>query len=420
MVLVNQHSEILHNHAEALKTLLSQTLFLRNQKDTVTHALNTHFIHESIESIMAHKLSLHFVHYTDMSRVVRMVIKAMNLTTNNFNNSIPRVELITRLLVRQQIDFAPLPVGTASENGVLIGKIIFTSYFAAPTPDQDPFSIYEVVPIPFNQQKGRVQLARMPAYLGIEPKSQQFIRWSKDEAATCDFEIMPSCRETPVRRKEKEDDCIYQILTDMKLENCRTEAFPEKLFIRRVGQHWAISTYNSSNCHEIPNEQVDEHMLIDNVQVTISEVALITVNEEKALACDQLIIPRAPTKIDTPINLIHNESIYTSYNALINLKEMLDNETHWEKLPYIPSDMQAVIEFISNTPKPATNNGFKIWVEHPISLTMIITIVETLILGTTAFLFYMRVNRRRGGIENQIVVAMPMKNSEYKKSTEKM
>ena len=70
--------------------------------------------------------------------------------------------------------------------------------------------------------------------------------------------------------------------------------------------------------------------------------------------------------------------------------------------------MQAVIEFISKTPKPATVNDFKIWSEHPISFTMIM-IVGTLILVIIVIVFYMRRKRRQGGIENQIVVAMPMR-----------
>lgn len=406
MALVNQHSEILHNHAEALKTILSQTLFLRNQLDTVTHALNTHFIHESIENIMANKLNLHFIHHTDMSRVVSMVTQAMNLTTDEFNSSIPMVEIVTRLLVRQQIDFAPTTVRAASDDGVLIGKMIFTSYFAAPAQEQDPFSIYEVVPIPFNQGKRRVQLARMPAYLGLEPKSQQFIRWSKEEATTCDFEVMPACRETPVRRKEAEDDCIYQILTDTELKNCRTESFPETVFIRRVGQHWAISTTNISKCHAIPNERVDEHMVVDNEEITIPEIALITANDEKSLACDRFIIPKAPAAIDTPINLIYNESIKSSYKELINLQEILANETHWVKLPYITSDMQAVIDFISNTPKPVKTHDLRIWSEHPISFTMIM-IVGALVLVITVLIFFMCGRKKKGEANNQIVIAMP-------------
>ena len=299
-----------------------------------------------------------------------------------------------------------MTVRAAADNGVLIGKMIFTSYFAAPTQDQNPFSIYEVVPIPFNQEKRRVQLARMPAYLGIEPISQQFIRWSKEEATTCNFEVMPSCRETPVRRREQEDDCIYQILTDTKLQNCRTESFPEKVFIRPVGQNWAISTYESSKCHAIPNEQVDEHVLVDNEQVIIPEIALITVNEEKALACDRFIIPQAPIKIDTPINLIYNESIHPSYEKLINLKEIVDNETHWEKLPYIPSDMQAIINFISSTPKPASIKDIKIWGDHLISwITSVV--IGSLILVVIILVFVIFHKKKPQGATNNITISMP-------------
>ncbi len=98
----------------------------------------------------------------------------MNLSISEFNTSIPMVEVITRLLVRQQIDFVPRATKSASENAALIGRMMFTSYFAAPERDQAPFSIYELVAIQFNQGKRRVRLARMPAYLGIESKSQQF------------------------------------------------------------------------------------------------------------------------------------------------------------------------------------------------------------------------------------------------------
>jgi hypothetical protein len=328
----------------------------------------------------------------------------MNLTIDEFNSSIPMVEIITRLLVRQQIDFAPMTVRGASENGVLIGKMIFTSYFAAPARDQAPFSIYELVPIPFNKGKRRVKLAKMPAYLGIESKSQQFIRWSKEEAATCEFEVMPSCRESPVRRKEFEDDCIYQILTDSTLNDCRIESFPDKVFIRRVGQHWAISTYNSSKCHAVTSENLDEHILIDNEEVTLPEIALITTNDEKSLACDRFIIPKAPTKVGTPINLIYNESVSPSYKALINLQEVLDNETHWVKLPYITSDMQAVIDFISNTPKPVATNDFRIWRDHPISFT-IIAIIGALISLIIVLIFYIYKTKKTTG--TNITIAMP-------------
>ena len=160
-----------------------------------------------------------------------------------------------------------------------------------------------------------------------------------------------------------------------------------------MGQHWAISTYVGSKCHTIPNEQVDEHVLVDNEQIIIPEIALIAVNEEKALACDRFIIPQARTKIDTSINLIYNESIHPSYDALINLKEILDNEPHWEKLPYIPSDMQAIIDFISSAPKPASIKDIQIWRDHPISW-IAVAFIGSLVLVIIVLLFSVFAKKR--------------------------
>jgi len=160
LAMVNEHSYILRNHEDALRTIMSQTVFLSTRLASFVHAVETHFIH--------HK---------DVPKVVEKVSQAINMSVDESNSSISMVELITRLLVRQQIDFVQTKTAESTENGHLIGKLVFSSFFAAPTQDQAPFSIYELVPIPFNQGKRRVRLAQMSAYLGIEPKSQQFIHW---------------------------------------------------------------------------------------------------------------------------------------------------------------------------------------------------------------------------------------------------
>ena len=72
---------------------------------------------------------------------------------------------------------------------------------------------------------------------------------------------MPSCRETPVRRKESQDDCLYQILTDSKLNDCRTELHPDAIFIRRAGQHWTVSNIKANKCHSLTTSNLDEHFM---------------------------------------------------------------------------------------------------------------------------------------------------------------
>ena len=293
-------------------------------------------------------------------------------------------------------------------DGGIIGKMIFTSYFAAPERNQAPFSIYQVVPIPFNQGTRRVQLAQMPAYLGIEPRSQQFIRWTKEEATSCDFEIMPSCRESPVRRREAEDECICQILTDSPLNDCRTELFPDKVFIRRVGQHWAISTYNGSKCHSVTDEVSDQPVVIDNQEVILPELVLITAERENPLACDQFILPRTPAKLGKPMTLIYHDPIDSNKNNLVNLQRALANDTQWAKLPYIPSDMQLIIDFISSIPKPIDTRHFREWGTHPISITTM-AIVGSLISVIIIFVLYIYCVKKKGTsvTTNNIMLSMP-------------
>ena len=178
MHIVKQHSKILRQHAEALRTIVSETIFLKSKLDNITHSLETHFLHESIEQILSNKLNLQFIHHRDLFTVVKIVSQAMTLSVDELNSSILMLEIIERLLIRQQVDFAIVPGGGSSGNDGLIGNLIITPYFAAPSPSQVPLSIYEllVVPIPFNHDTRRMQLAKMPMYVGIEPVSQQFIR----------------------------------------------------------------------------------------------------------------------------------------------------------------------------------------------------------------------------------------------------
>ncbi|CAF4681180.1 unnamed protein product, partial [Rotaria sp. Silwood2] len=112
------------------------------------------------------------------------------------------VDLVTRPLVRQEISFIPTTQLRASTYGGIIAELVFTSYFAASNYDEKPFFIYEPIPIPFNHAHKRVRLAQMPAYIEIHPDSRQFVRWSREEAESCCFEVMISCRITPAIQKD--------------------------------------------------------------------------------------------------------------------------------------------------------------------------------------------------------------------------
>jgi hypothetical protein len=73
------------------------------------------------------------------------------------------------------------------------------------------------------------------------------------------------------------------------------------------------------------------------------------------------------------------------------------------KLPYIPQDMQAIIDFIRNTPKPITISYFQRRRDHPISFVTITILVMIMALGIV-LLYYIRTKKTAG---TNITITMP-------------
>ena len=131
MQLVNKHSDTIRNHDEAIRRFGAVSLFINNKLNTFMHTVESHFLHTSIEDILRGKLNLHFIHHNDISKVIELIIQATNISfEENNSSSISMVDLVTRLLVRQEISFIPTIGLKASPYGVIIGKLLFTSFFA--------------------------------------------------------------------------------------------------------------------------------------------------------------------------------------------------------------------------------------------------------------------------------------------------
>jgi len=125
--------------------------------------------------------------------------------------------------------------------------------------------------------------------------------------------------------------------------------------------------------------------------------------DTNSLTCDRFFLPGLPVKVGVPINLIYNESINPIKKELLDLQATLDNETDWAKLPCIPSDMQTIIDFITNTPKTITISYFQRWRDHPISVVTI-AIVVMIIALSIVLLYYIRTKKTVG---TNITIAMP-------------
>ncbi|CAF4770927.1 unnamed protein product, partial [Rotaria sp. Silwood2] len=60
---------------------------------------------------------------------------------------------------------------------------------------------------------------------------------------------MSVCRDTPPIVTHWNDTCLYQILTNAVLFECRIESYPDPLFIHHIGSQWIVSTNISQQCH---------------------------------------------------------------------------------------------------------------------------------------------------------------------------
>lgn len=404
--LVNEHSDIAVRTEEKFRTVTAITHFLNERLAALAHSVDTHFIHSSIENIMQHKLNLEFIHHKDIPKLIQLVLAATNITFDETNDMVPIIVLITKLLVQQRIDFIPARVKSKTENGILIGKLVFTSFFAATDRNQPSFSIYELVPIPFTHESRRVRLAQMPTYVGINLKTSQFLRWSREEATACSFELMTSCRETPAIRKDLEDNCIYQILTDSPLTACRVEGFSDSVFVHRVGQHWAISTNVTSKCHAVKTFDLEQHMITHNEEITLPPVALITNTDAALLVCDRFSLPGSPINVGKTVSFIQNATINPIEADLIDLYTMINNHTQWAKLPHIPSNLQAIVDFMTSTPKPEVLFGYKEWIEHPITFTGIVIAVFSIIF-VGLLVYYLRLKKKKKNLANVMIQVPP-------------
>ena len=117
---INDIIPVLDSHSQALNTL-----------KTGIERLHTNFqrssIYLAITQIFRNQLTLNFLSPDDLQKVVYHVIEQGNLTFNAHHGSIPIVEIITKLLVRQQIDFIPSSQ-YKNQNPQEIGRLVITSF----------------------------------------------------------------------------------------------------------------------------------------------------------------------------------------------------------------------------------------------------------------------------------------------------
>nr|ARJ54443.1 envelope fusion glycoprotein [Adineta vaga] len=379
--IVNEHSDGIRQNQMAIKALSEILRIFQNKLTTFMHNVETHFIHDSVEDILANKLNLRFIHHRDLSRVIEIVMRETNIVVDKDNDELPMFELINRLLVQQRVEFisAKDPYRSNQER---IGNLLFISFFAATDKNQHTFSTYKLIPIPFNHENQRAKLAQVPSMVSISMEKIEMIQWTKEEAATCHFKSTSSCRETPPIKKNWQQSCLFEIITDSKLTNCRIEAELEPIFIQRIGNQWAVSTKNSTKCHQVAHKDQEEVVITTNTEIILPPIALVPTNNLTSLSCDHFFLPKLTTNISQQISIIEEKTMTEAKSDVIDLDTHIKNTTKWEKIPYISSDNLNMFEYLMKTPLAKTTKYVQTtWYESLIPKIIVILVFAVVALS---------------------------------------
>ncbi|CAF2060428.1 unnamed protein product [Rotaria magnacalcarata] len=215
---INAIIPVLDAHSQALNTL-------KNGIERLHIHFQRSFLYLAITKIFRNQLTLNYLSPDDLHKVVYDVIEQGNLTFNAQHGSIPIVEIITKLLVRQQIDFIPSSQ-YINQNPHEIGRLVITNFFAIPQQEQTSFYIYKLLTMPFLHKNETIQLTHIPRYRATNPADNTTMEWRDPEESGCDLQLMTSCRDTPPLRSISKDSCLGQIIGSLPLSSTHTKSVP--------------------------------------------------------------------------------------------------------------------------------------------------------------------------------------------------
>jgi hypothetical protein len=342
---------VLKSHSEAIEILKMNLERLHVQ---FQHS----FLYSAITQIYRNEFTLSFLSPEDVHKVAYYVMKEANLTFNSDSESLPIVQIITKLLVHQQIDFIPSSLymtGNPEEMDYSeeIGRLGITSYFAVPKQTQTPFDIYKLVTIPFYNADEIIELSQIPQYCGIDLVNNTTMEWHNSEKSDCDLQLMTSCRNNPPIRKISKDTCLDEIIEDLPLTKCQTTSVPaDKFFIRHLRDNlWITSSPKPIHCVKIPrNEYFDATPQISstNEEIILPPVAIVNVTEGCVITCPGFTLVGRPItpNVSSLVILYHNGS-FTKNISVMNVHQYITENMTWFKKNVAEQERKAFIEFIN-------------------------------------------------------------------------
>ena len=344
---LNAMIPVLDAHSEAINTLKTglEKLHVRLQHS---------FLYLAMTQIFRNELTLDFLAPEDVHKVVYTIIKQGNLTFNSHYGSLPIVQIITNLLVRQQIDFIPRSQYTTM-NPEEIGRLAITSFFAVPRENQMPFYTYKLITIPFFHENEPIQLAQIPRYWAINPASNTTMEWHHADEFGCNLQLMTSCRDTPPIRTISNDTCFGQIIARLPLSKCQTTPVPtSKYFLEQLRDNfWITSSPESIHCLKIPQSEYPsaiQHTWSMNEEMVLPPVALVNVTPGYTVTCPGFtLVSRPEISNASSLVIFYNNSVLAKNISVMNVHQYIIGNMTWFKRNIVDQERKDLKDFIDKS-----------------------------------------------------------------------
>jgi hypothetical protein len=383
--LLESTTSVLNNQSEAINTLHNSIALLQ------THIRHS-FLYQALTQILQNDLTLTFLAPPDLHTVVYSIIRQGNLTFNPQFGSLPLAHIITRFLIHQQIDFMPSLYYRTSDP-LEIGRLVITSFFAVPHPEQPPFLVYKLITTPFTHEGETLQLTQIPMYLAVNPLNNVTIEWYDRENLGCDFYLMTTCRDTPPFRSLSNNTCLGQIVGGSPLSKCLTTSIPPApFFLKQLRNNlWITSSPQPLHCVTIPRTEfpaLSYQTSNLNEQLILPPVALVNVTPGSTIACPGFSLTGRPVEIDTPsVVILYNNTVLRSNITVLNVHRHIAHNNPWSKKKFIGQEIQNILQLVEQ-PHYLPKNFYS----HPIYMSSAIMILLAciLVVAIIAIIWYIR------------------------------
>jgi hypothetical protein len=341
---LNEMIPILDTHAAAINTL-------KTGLENLNARVQNSFLYLAITQISRNELTLSFLEPEDIHKVVYNVIKLGNLAFNSYPGSLPLVQIITNLLVRQQIDFVSRSQ-YRTDNPEEIGRLVITSFFAVPRQEQTPFHIYKLVTIPFYHENETIQLGQIPRYWGINLANNTTMEWHNPEESGCNLRLMTSCRDTPPIRTISKDTCLDQIIEKLPLSRCQIASVPaDKYFLRQLRDNfWITSSPESVHCVKTPGTvylNLMQQTWSMSEEIILPPVSLVNVTEGYTIACPGFTLVGRPVTLNaSSLVIFYNDSVITKNISVMNVHQYITKNMTWFKKNVAEQEKKDLMSFI--------------------------------------------------------------------------